>query len=131
MVFAFPLLVTSSENDFLSSAMETTFPETALGCADCCPCWGREENGWANAGNPTKRSAARDPRTRNLQHILPVILTIIRVPPEGLVAGEMLLGTFRSISTMNCSRPLYAHKKRFVLRLLPTYERFILAPRVN
>src|ERR1700733_9866132 len=95
MVFAFPLLVTSSENDFLSSAMETIFPETALGCADCCPCWRGEEDGWANPGTPTKRSAARAPRTRYLQHILPVILTFIRIPPEGLMGRR---NGFRHVS---------------------------------
>jgi len=75
-----PLLVTSSENDFLSSAMETTFPKTALVCADCCRCWVRGETGWASADNPMKRSAVRDPSTRNLQHMLLATLTFVRVP---------------------------------------------------
>src|SRR6202167_2326932 len=114
MVFAFPLLVTSSENDFLSSAMETTFPETALGCADCCPCWGRGENGWANAGNPMKRSAARDPRTRNLQHILPAILTFIRVPTDGLMGRRNAFSHVSFHQRQELFAAAYAHKKRFI-----------------
>jgi hypothetical protein len=113
MVFALPLLFTSSENDFLSSAMETTFPETALGCADCCPCWGRDENGWANAGNAMERSAVRDPSTRNLQHMLPATLKFIGVPPEVLMGRR---NGFRHDSLLQRHKfftVTYAHQKRF------------------
>src|ERR1700691_779093 len=110
MVFALPLLFTSSENDFLSSAMETTFPETALGCADCCPCWGRDENGWANAGNAMERSAVRDPSTRNLHHMLPATLKFIGVPPEVLMGRRNGFSTVSLFHPQKSFRVCYSYK---------------------